>query len=111
MDVNATEIDVCTAKPVVCCFYCNDEGHMKKNCCKYQAAQERERGPEKEKPPQKTKVWATTIKEDKEEKETKEGPPAYNPESLMAHIVTISWITCLFRIPRVFKLSSDYSPP
>jgi hypothetical protein len=26
------------------------------------------------------------VEEDKEEKETKEGPPAYNPESLMVHI-------------------------
>ena len=26
------------------------------------------------------------MEEDKEEKETKEGPPAYNPESLMVHI-------------------------
>jgi hypothetical protein len=51
----------------------------------------------------------TTVEEDKEEKEIKEGPPAYNPESLMVHIknmkiVTISWIACLFRILRVFKL-------
>jgi len=56
MDVDAAEIDISTAKPVMRCFYCNNEGHMKKNCRKYQAAQERERGLEKEKPPQKTKA-------------------------------------------------------
>ena len=56
MDVDAVEIDVSAAKPAMRCFYCNNEGHMKKNCRKYQAAQERERGLEKEKPPQKTKA-------------------------------------------------------
>jgi hypothetical protein len=86
MDVDATKIDVATAKLVVHCFYCNNKGHMKRNCYKHQAAQERERGPEREKPPQKTKAQATAVEEDKEGKETKEGPPAYNPESLMVHI-------------------------
>jgi hypothetical protein len=67
---------------------------MKKNCHKYQAAQERERGLKKEKPPQKTKVQATTVEEDKEEKETKEGPPAYSLESLMVHIKNMKIEDC-----------------
>jgi hypothetical protein len=43
---------------------------------------------------QKTKAWATTIEEDKEEKETKEGPLAYNPESLMVHIKNMKIEDC-----------------
>jgi hypothetical protein len=38
MNVDTTEIDISTVKPIVCCFYCNNKGHMKKNCHKYQAA-------------------------------------------------------------------------
>jgi hypothetical protein len=62
MDVDATEIDISTAKQVVRCFYCNNKGHIKKNCCKYQAAQERERGLEKEKPPRRPKPERPLLK-------------------------------------------------
>ena len=43
MDIDTTEIDVNAAqvgKPVTC-YYCNNEGHMKKDCCKFKAAQEK----------------------------------------------------------------------
>ena len=43
MDIDVTEIDVNAAqagKPVTC-YYCNNEGHMKKDCHKFKATQEK----------------------------------------------------------------------
>ena len=83
MIVDTTEIDVSatdTKKPPVICYFCNNTGHIKSNCRKYKAAQEKEKDK-----PLKTKVRATTVEEEGK-KETDEVPPAYNPETLMAHI-------------------------
>ena len=65
-------------RPKVRCYFCNIEGHIKANCRKFLAAQERGEVP------QKAKARATTVENDEEE--TKETPPAYDPDSLMVHI-------------------------
>jgi hypothetical protein len=93
MDVDATEIDTAEInlattsnekgkkKPNVRCYYCGIVGHVKSECRKFKADQKEG----KDEPPQKAKVRATTVEEDKEE-EAKEVPPAYDPNSLMIHI-------------------------
>ena len=95
MEVDATAIDVSTAKPKVRCFFCNNEGHIKKDCCKFKALQKKEESA----PPKKAKARAVTIEEDKEE--GNEIPPAYDLDSLMVHIKNMkiedcdSFIDCL----------------
>jgi hypothetical protein len=37
IEVNATAINVSTAKPKVQCFFYNNEGHIKKDCHKFKA--------------------------------------------------------------------------
>ena len=79
MDINATEIDVNTAqagKPVTC-YYCNNEGHMKKDCRKFKAAQEKG-GDES----LGAGTKATTFGNNKTRGEAREASP--DPDSLMS---------------------------
>src|SRR6266850_6161323 len=84
MDVDTTDIEVSAAetskgRPKMRCFFCDNEGHMKKDCHKFKALQKKGGSPL----PQKAKARVATVEEAKEEKEI---PPAYNPDSLMVHI-------------------------
>jgi hypothetical protein len=88
MDIDATAIDASTAKPRVGCFFCNNEGHIKKDCHKFKALQEKEGSI----PPKKAKARAVTVEEDKEE--GNEIPPAYDPDSLMVHIKNMKIEDC-----------------
>src|SRR6267142_1334971 len=78
MNIDTTEIDVNIAqekKPVIC-YYCNNKGHLKKDCRKLEADQQKG---ENESP--NAEVRAAMLKEDKVEKEA-----SPNPDSLMAYI-------------------------
>ena len=88
MEVDATAINVSAAKPKVWCFFCNNKGHIKRDCCKFKALQEKE-GNE---PPKKAKTQVVTVEEDKEE--GNEIPPAYDPDSLMVHIKNMKIEDC-----------------
>jgi len=84
MDVDTADIEVSAAetskgRPKVWCFFYDNEGHMKKDCRKFKALQEKGGNPL----PQKAKARVATVEEAKEEKEI---PPAYNPDLLMVHI-------------------------
>jgi hypothetical protein len=61
------------------CYYCNRQGHMKRECPKL-----KDEGKGKE-TPFKAKARVAKIEEEKEEPR-EETPPAYDPETLMAHI-------------------------
>ena len=81
MDIDVTEIDVNAAqagKPVTC-YYCNNEGHMKKDCCKFKAAQQK--GEDKSLGAGTT---ATTFKNNKARGEARRA--SSDPDSLMVHI-------------------------
>ena len=81
MDIDVTEIDVNTAqagKPVTC-YYCNNEGHMKKDCCKFKAAQQKG-----EDESLGAGTTATTFKSNKARGEARRTSP--DPNSLMVHI-------------------------
>ena len=66
----------------------NNEGHIKKDCHKFKALQEKEGSI----PPKKAKAQAVTVEEDKEE--GNEIPPAYDPDSLMVHIKNMKIEDC-----------------
>jgi hypothetical protein len=81
MDIDVTEIDVNAAqagKPVTC-YYCNNEGHMKKDCHKFKATQEKG---ENESPGAGTTT--TTFGNNKTRGEARRASP--DPDSLMVHI-------------------------
>ena len=81
MDIDTIEIDVNTAqaeKPVTC-YYCNNEGHMKKDCRKFKAAQQK--GEDESLGAETT---ATTFENNKTRGEARRASP--DPDSLMVHI-------------------------
>src|SRR6267142_782336 len=94
MNIDTTEIDINVAqekKPVIC-YYCNNKGHLKKDCRKLEADQQKgeNKSPNAE-------VRAAMLKEDKVEKEA-----SPDPDSLMAHISKLETedrndlLNCLF---------------
>jgi len=67
-NVDAADTKVSTAEtigPKICCWFCNVEGHVEKDCQKFKALKDRE----KSTLPQKTEAPATTNQRNKEEKE------------------------------------------
>jgi len=64
-------------RPKIRCFFCDNEGHMKKDCRKFKALQRREEVHSHRK-----------LKPSGHSRRTKEekNPTCYNPDSLMVHI-------------------------
>jgi hypothetical protein len=97
MDIDVTEIDVNAAqagKPVTC-YYCNNKGHMKKDCCKFEAAQQ-----EGEDESLGAETTATTFENNRTRGEARRASP--DPDSLMVHINRLriedrwDFMECLF---------------
>ena len=81
MDINVTEIDVNAAqagKPVIC-YYCNNEGYMKKDCCNFKAAQQK--GEDKS---LRAGTTATAFEDNRTRGEARRASP--DPDSLIIHI-------------------------
>jgi Retrotransposon gag protein len=81
-DIDPTDIKLASdegeRKPPVRCYYCDNLGHIRADCCKYKAAQ-------KDKPDTETKVQATDQRNMKPER-TRRVLPTCPQEVLMAHI-------------------------
>ena len=97
MDIDTTEIDVNAAqagKPVTC-YYCNNEGHMKKDCHTFKAAQQK--GEDESLGAETT---ATTFENNKARGEARRTSP--DLDSLMVHINRLriedhwDFMECLF---------------
>ena len=81
MDIDMTKINVNTtqAGEPVTCYYCNNKGHIKKDCRKFKAAQEKG-----EDEPPRTGTEVTTFGNNKTRGEARKALP--DPDSLMVHI-------------------------
>ena len=97
MDIDVTEVDVNaaqTGKPVTC-YYCNNEGHMKKDCRKFKAAQQKG-----EDESLGAGTTATTFENNRTRGETRRASPDLN--LLMVHINRLrikdrwDFMECLF---------------
>ena len=97
MDIDMTEIYINATqagKPVTC-YYCNNEGHIKKDCHKFKAAQEK--GEDKS---LKDGTKATTFGNNRTSREARE--TSSDPDSLMVHINRLriedhyDFMECLF---------------
>ena len=105
MDIDMTEIDVNAAqeeKPVTC-YYCNNKGHMKKDCHKFKAAQEK--GEDKS---LRAGTKATTFGNNKTKGEARKASPDLN--SLMVHINRLRIEDCYDFMECLFGLeTSDHT--
>jgi hypothetical protein len=81
-DIDLTDIELASdkeeRKPPARCYYCDNLGHTRADCCKYKAAQ-------KDEPDTETQVWATNQR-NMEPGRTRRVLPTHSQELLMAHI-------------------------
>src|SRR6266850_1431272 len=101
MNIDTTEIDVNIAqgkKPVIC-YYCNNKGHLKKDCRKLEADQQKG---ENESPD--AKIRAVMLKGNEVEKEA-----SPDPDSLMAHISKLETEDCNDHLNRLFDPGTEES--